>query len=220
LPHREEQQTKKQRIEQPAKPKPCGTKRSSSRLAVCGSVDYVGESPAQFADRAGAGDTAGNKRRLANLARRDDAGNSGSDDKNSASEVCLHFRRNVGSSLRACCANEMMPAQEVSQASDEYDSDESNKSVASSAASVDSGPLVTRRPAKKIAAEQSNAPTAGQVSSLRAARSVHPLLRATCGGSCSLHFGESSVQREFCRRRRRRLQEQMSRTRLGRRRRR
>ena len=29
---------------------------------------------------------------------------------------------------------------------------------------------------------------------MRAARSVEPLLRATCGGACSLHFGEPSVQ--------------------------
>ena len=109
--------------------------------------------------------------------------------------VCL-FHRIVGSSVRACCANEAMPAQEESEDAEQYDSDKSDDSVATSVggASSDSEPPLTRRPAKNTVAKKSTATKAGQVSSLRPARSVEPLQRATCGGACNLHFGESSVQ--------------------------
>jgi hypothetical protein len=89
----------------------------------------------------------------------------------------------------------MMPAQEETSDSAPYDSDESDESVATSVGcpSVDSEPLVAKRPAKTVA-EKSGAQTAVQVRFIRAARSDDPFLRAMCGVSCSLHSGESSVQ--------------------------
>ena len=93
------------------------------------------------------------KQRLAAMLAEDESCASASIDDDSASEVCCLFRRIFGSSVRACCANEMMPAQASSQESEDYDSDKSDKSVATlvGAASVDSEPLGTRRPAKKVA---------------------------------------------------------------------
>ena len=90
LPHRDGQPTKQQRIEPSAEPEPCGTQRSSSRLDGS-SVTYAPESADAFARRVAAGDTKENQQRLAKLARGDDAGNSASDDDESASEVCLPF---------------------------------------------------------------------------------------------------------------------------------
>jgi hypothetical protein len=90
LPHRDGQPTKQQRIEPSAEPEPCGTNRTSLRL-VGSTVNYAPESAAAFARRVGAGETEANQQRLAKLARGDGAGNSASDDDESASEVCLPF---------------------------------------------------------------------------------------------------------------------------------
>jgi hypothetical protein len=74
-------------------------------------------------------------------------------------------RRIVGSSVRACCANEAMPAQEEWPESEDYDSDESIKSATTSVCGEsDSEPLVTKRPALKIVAKESTATKAGTVS--------------------------------------------------------
>jgi hypothetical protein len=103
-----------------------------------------------------------------------------------------------------------MPAQEESEDSDQYDSDESDESVGG--ASFASEPLVTRRPAEKTVAKESTATKAGQVRLF--ARS--PLRRASPARDCAVEpatfiFGEPSVQCDVCRRRRRSLQEQLSR---------
>ena len=110
--------------------------------------------------------------------------------------VC-RFRRIVGSSVRACCANETMPAQVESPKSVEYASEESEDSVVTSdgGASCDSEPRVTRRPAEKTVAKKSTATTAGQVRLFCAQPAPSSLSSARlCGGACNLHFGESSVQ--------------------------
>jgi hypothetical protein len=144
-------------------------------LARSGPVDY-GEVPAdefvRMFDDDGMDEEA--KQRLAKMVRGDDS-NSASDDNNSASEVRCFPRRIFGSSVRACCANEMMPAQEESQESEENDLDESDTSSVG-AASVDSETPFTRRSAEKVA-QKSNAPTAGQVWFSRATGSVDPSRR-------------------------------------------
>ena len=182
-----------------------GARRNPRRS---GPVNY-GDVPAeQFANMLANGMDEESKQLLKAMLVGDDSGASASDDNNSASEVRCFPRRIVGSSVRACCANEMMPAQVSSPESVHYDTD---SSVASSAGgtSVVSEPFVAKRQAKTVA-KRSNAETAGQVSSLRAARSVDPLLRATCGGSCSLRRRRQRLalrrkrrtKRRSCRRRR------------------
>jgi hypothetical protein len=118
--------------------------------------------------------------------------------------VC-RFRRIVGSSVRACCTNEAMAAQKESLESEDYDSDESEDSVATSdgGASCDSEPRVTRRPEEKTVAKKSTATKAGQVrlfsaqpapSNLSSARrAVEPATFVSVSRQC---------KREFCRRRR------------------
>jgi hypothetical protein len=69
----------------------------------------------------------------------------------------------------------MMQAQETSQESEENNSEESDTS-SDGAASVDSEPLVTRRPAEKVA-KTSTATKAGQVRFSRATGSVDPSRR-------------------------------------------
>ena len=137
-----------------------GARRNPRRS---GPVNY-GDVPAeQFANMLANGMDEESKQLLKAMLVGDDSGASASDDNNSASEVRCFPRRIVGSSVRACCANEMMPAQGETPHSEAYESDKSDESE----------PFVAKRPAKKVA-KTSNAQTAGLVSSLRPARSFRP----------------------------------------------
>jgi hypothetical protein len=135
----------------------------------------------------------------------------------SASEVCFAFPRRIFGPF--VLRNQMMPAQASSL---DFERSEDNLSETSSVggASFDSKPHVTS-PAEKTVAKKSTATKAGQVRLFCAQPAPSTLSSARlCGGACSLHFGGPSVQnREFCRHRRRSLQEQLSRrrTKLGRR---
>ncbi len=107
--------------------------------------------------------------------------------------VC-RFRRIVGSSVRACCAKETMPAQVESPNSVEYESEESEESVATSSVGG----------AKKTAAKESTATKAGQVrlfcaqpapsSRSGARRAVYPadFVGAGEGWPCGASVGRSA----------------------------
>jgi hypothetical protein len=176
-----------------------GARRNPARSRP---VNY-GDAPAEkFASMLDNGMDEEYKRRLTAFLAEDDSAASDSDDNSSAPDVCCLFRPIVGSSVRAsrCCANDMMPAQEGSEESEEYDSDKSDE-TSTGAASVVSEAFVPKRQAETMA-KKLTATKAGQVRPFLAQPLCWPSPARDVRWICSLHFGESPVQRDACRRRR------------------